>query len=126
MEASVWGPGRQGADSVAALFKRLVGLNAWDFVASQEQHIPCLRFDDKAQRIWNAWRDQLETRLRSAEMVDTPAFMAHLAKYRSLVPSLALLSRLIALVANMTAQQVLSVSAVRSSRVSERSLVSVN
>ncbi len=38
------------------------------------------------------WR--LEARLRSSEMVKTPAFEAHLAKYRSLQPSIALLLHL--------------------------------
>ena len=45
------------------------------------------------------WRDQLEARLRSNELEATPAFEAHLSKYRSLMPSLALLFHLVVLAA---------------------------
>jgi putative DNA primase/helicase len=42
--------------------------------------------------VFDQWRDELETTLRSEELV--PALEAHLAKYRSLMPSLALLLHL--------------------------------
>jgi len=51
--------------------------------------IPFLRFSDAAQRAYNAWLAVLENRLRSDD--EHPAFIGHLAKYRSLVPGLALL-----------------------------------
>jgi putative DNA primase/helicase len=51
-----------------------------------------LRFDDEAQEAFDAWRAGLEARLRDGSL--HPAFEAHLAKYRSLVPSLALLGHL--------------------------------
>ena len=54
--------------------------------------IPYLRFDDAAQEIFSNWRAGLESRLRSGE--DHAAVEAHLAKYRKLVPALALLSHL--------------------------------
>lgn len=57
--------------------------------------IPALRFGAEAQDFFNGWRDRLERRLRSTEMADRPAFEAHLAKYRSLMPTLALLFYLI-------------------------------
>jgi hypothetical protein len=57
--------------------------------------IPALRFDPEAQDFFDAWRDRLETRLRSEEMAARPAFESHLAKYRSLMPTLALLFFLI-------------------------------
>jgi putative DNA primase/helicase len=53
--------------------------------------IPALRFNDEAQDFFNSWRDRLERRLRSVEMSARPAFESHLAKYRSLMPTLALL-----------------------------------
>jgi putative DNA primase/helicase len=54
--------------------------------------VPFLRFDPAAQERFNAWRADLERRLRGNSL---PAVMeAHLAKYRSLVPSLALLIHL--------------------------------
>jgi putative DNA primase/helicase len=54
--------------------------------------IPFLRFDARAQEAFDAWRYDLEHRLRSDQ--DHPAIVAHLAKYRSLIPSLALLIHL--------------------------------
>ena len=57
--------------------------------------IPALRFSDEAQDFFNSWRDRLERRLRSTEMAGRPAFESHLAKYRSLMPTLALLFYLI-------------------------------
>jgi hypothetical protein len=57
--------------------------------------IPALRFSDEAQDFFNSWRDRLERRIRSTEMAVRPAFESHLAKYRSLMPTLALLFYLI-------------------------------
>lgn len=56
--------------------------------------IPCLNFSDDAQGLFDEWRDGLEKRLRSRE-VGSPSFESHLAKYRSLMPSLALIFHLI-------------------------------
>jgi hypothetical protein len=54
--------------------------------------IPFLRFDKAAHGIFSEWRADLERRLRSAEMA--PALESHLAKYRKLVPALALINHL--------------------------------
>ncbi|MEM6855660.1 MAG: YfjI family protein, partial [Planctomycetota bacterium] len=60
-------------------------------VAAFKGEIPSLRFDDAAQACFDAWRTKLERRLRS----DLPLAMeSALGKYRSLVPSLALLIHL--------------------------------
>ncbi len=53
------------------------------------QGIPFLRLDSAAQRRFDAWRLELETLLRSD--TEHPVIVQHLAKYRSLIPSLALL-----------------------------------
>ena len=53
---------------------------------------PALRFDEAAQDDFLGFRTDLERRLRSGEL--SPAFEGHLAKYRSLVPSLALINHL--------------------------------
>ena len=50
------------------------------------------RFDDAAQGLFEEWRADLETRLRSDDL--SPALESHLAKYRKLVPSLALICHL--------------------------------
>lgn len=55
--------------------------------------LPFLRFDECAQGDFADWRRDLERRLRkSADM--SPALESHLAKYRKLVPALALISHL--------------------------------
>jgi hypothetical protein len=55
--------------------------------------LPFLRFCDEAQEVFDEWRIALEVRLRSGLLA--PSMESHLAKYRSLVPSLALLFHLI-------------------------------
>jgi hypothetical protein len=54
------------------------------------QAIPSVCFSKAAQELFNEWRKDLEARLRSNDIV-LPAFESHLAKYRSLMPSLSLL-----------------------------------
>ena len=58
----------------------------------QFDKIPSLRFDDAAHADFLDWRADLEARLRSGEM--SPALEGHLAKYRKLVPALALINHL--------------------------------
>ena len=54
--------------------------------------IPFLRFTADAQEVFDAWREVLEVRLRTGE--EHPVLESHIAKYRSLLPSLALLIHL--------------------------------
>src|SRR5262245_51227040 len=54
--------------------------------------VPCLRLEEAAHEDFLRWRTDLERRLRSGEM--SPALEGHLAKYRKLVPSLALINHL--------------------------------
>jgi len=51
-----------------------------------------LRFDEQGFGLFREWRQTHETRLRSGEL--HPALESHLAKYRKLVPSLALIHHL--------------------------------
>ena len=57
--------------------------------------IPALRFSEEAQGLFDDWRDDLEHRLRGEDLRQSPSFGGHLAKYRSLMPSFALLFHLI-------------------------------
>jgi putative DNA primase/helicase len=77
------------------VFRRLDALNPEDFGASgeDEEGILAVRFTGDAQEVFDQWRDELEVRLRSTEL--PPALESHLAKYRSLMPSLALIFQLI-------------------------------
>lgn len=61
-------------------------------VIKSEDGIPFLRFTDDAQERFGAWRAELERKLRND--TEHPAFEAHLAKYRKLVPALSLLIHL--------------------------------
>ena len=54
--------------------------------------VPYFRFDEAAQNVFDEWRHEIETRLRSDEL--SPALESHLAKYRKLVPALALINHL--------------------------------
>lgn len=55
-----------------------------------------LRFDPKeAQQLFDAWSAELEGRLRGNTLGSSPAFEAHLSKYRDLLPALALVFHLI-------------------------------
>jgi hypothetical protein len=75
-------------------FDRLDKLTPDDVGAVRDQFeaLPFFRFDDEAQEIFDQWRGSLEARLRSSDL--HPALESHLAKYRKLVPSLALLCAL--------------------------------
>ena len=76
-------------EGVDALEPDLVGA---DGDPMDPEGIPFLRFEDEAQVVFDEWRAELEPRVRSGEL--HPALEAHLSKYRSLVPSLALLCHL--------------------------------
>jgi putative DNA primase/helicase len=59
----------------------------------QEGDIPYVKFSSVAQDFFDGWREELENRLRSAALSNV--MKSHLAKYRSLLPSLALIFHLI-------------------------------
>jgi hypothetical protein len=56
---------------------------------------PYVRFSPEAQELADQWHDELEIRLRGPEFQGMPAFKAHIGKYRSLMPSLALIFQLL-------------------------------
>lgn len=78
------------------VYRQLDGVSAEYLGASKDPDdptaIPFLRFDPDAQARFDDWRAGLEDLLRGDE--HPPAFESHLAKYRSLIPSLALLIHL--------------------------------
>jgi putative DNA primase/helicase len=84
-------PDMAARESVAELINRLDGANAVT-VDSEIADQPCLRFDAQAQTLFNEWRETLELRLRSGK--EHSLMEAHLSKYRSLVPALALILHL--------------------------------
>jgi hypothetical protein len=77
-------PDQDSLQQVEERFERLVKLDP-------EKPL-CFRFSPDAQGLFVVWLEQLETRLRGNSL---PSLLAsHLAKYRSLMPSLALLLEL--------------------------------
>jgi hypothetical protein len=85
-------------DMATAVFERLDVLDAsaigahQDRIGDKEVGLPYLRLAPAAQELFLEWRRGLERRLRSGE--NDPMMEGHLAKYRKLVPSLALIIHL--------------------------------
>jgi Protein of unknown function (DUF3987) len=84
-------PDRDAQEAVQAVVERLDGM-VHGIPSADVGGIPVLRFSNEAQALFDRWREDLELRLRVGE--EHPALEAHLSKYRSLVPSLALVNHL--------------------------------
>ncbi|MCI0802943.1 MAG: DUF3987 domain-containing protein [Chloroflexi bacterium] len=90
-----WEPATEPADDRAKnqaweVYKRLSDIQIPNSNPDDPTKIPVVNFTAGAQELHTAWRKELEERLHT-EIVDTPAFESHLAKYLSLAPSLALI-----------------------------------
>jgi Protein of unknown function (DUF3987) len=72
-------------------FRHLDALDVEKVSAERDafETIPFVRFDPTAGGIFKEWRQSLETKLRQGDI--HPALESHLAKYRKLVPALALI-----------------------------------
>jgi len=105
-ELKIWrrvdrSPNKQAQRRVYETLKALDELLRDGLNAEPNDGIPCLRFDRKGQEIFNFWWEELETvRLRDSD--ESPAILEHLSKYRSLMPSLALICHLIDYADGMT------------------------
>jgi putative DNA primase/helicase len=77
-------PDAPSEQQVAHVFRKLVGLDA--------ENPARFRFASDAQELFIEWLAELEARIRGNEL--HPALVCHLSKYRSLMPSLALLFEL--------------------------------
>jgi putative DNA primase/helicase len=87
-------PDNNAKREAAEIFKRLTAITP-EAIAAQKgefDELPWLAFDDEAQDVFTDWRSDLERHLRSGSL--HPALESHLAKYRKLVPALALVSHL--------------------------------
>lgn len=87
-------PDTEAKNRAFEVFEKLDALKPEDFDATAEEgeEIPAVRFSAEAQKVFDAWRKELEALLRSGTLA--PPLEAHLAKHRSLMPSLALLFEL--------------------------------
>ncbi|MDE3195488.1 MAG: DUF3987 domain-containing protein, partial [Acidobacteriota bacterium] len=77
-------PDQASAQQAAEVFRALVAMTAEEPMR--------FRFDADAQELFVAWLKELEVKIRGGEL--HPALISHLSKYRSLMPSLALLFHL--------------------------------
>jgi hypothetical protein len=79
-----------------AVFERLDALRPAELGVQQGEHdrLPWVRFDAEGQAVFDAWRRDLENRLRGGDLASMPAYETSVAKQRSLMPSLALLLKL--------------------------------
>ena len=79
-----------------AAFQAVERLSTMDFrlvgAVAEEGQTPYFRFADDTQDIFNDWLTELQTKLRTDE---EPVLQEHLGKYRSLMPSLALIFHLV-------------------------------
>ena len=89
-------PNRDCRDKAYAIFSKLAEFDpeSAGIIPGEFSEIPALRFDDDAQELFDEWRCQHINCLRAGENVSCPAFESHLAKYPSLMPSLALIFHL--------------------------------
>ncbi|MDP9995476.1 putative DNA primase/helicase [Variovorax boronicumulans] len=81
----VW-PDTHAKQRARDVFERLAGI-------SVEGEPTVWRFDDASQSIFNEWREEFETEIRGGDL--HPALVAHLSKYRKLIPALALIFAMI-------------------------------
>lgn len=92
-ECDRW-PDTVARETAWSAFDRLDALDPAAVGAEHDQFeaLPFLRLDDAAQAVFSSWRLGLEKALRGVDMA--PALESHLAKYRKLVPALALINHL--------------------------------
>lgn len=88
-------PNTRARNVVFELFEKVATLNPLTIgcQVSEAGEIPFFRFTSDAQGFFDEWRSDLEQRIRSRD--EHPVMEAHLAKFRSLQPSLALLFHLL-------------------------------
>lgn len=88
-------PDRDAKNRAHGVYKALDALNPEELGADADTagDIPCVRFSPEAQEVFDAWRGELEATLQDEDLL--PALQNHLAKYRSLMPSLALIFHLV-------------------------------
>lgn len=85
-------PDYDAKNDAFALFERFASADSSMLGATTSEGLPFVRFDAAGQSVFDEWYTELNRRVRSGVL--HPALEAHLCKYSSLMPSLALLSHL--------------------------------
>lgn len=91
-------PQSEAKAHVEFIFSELADLDLLDLNPLGDSNtLPYLRFSDEAQEVYYQWITKLENRLLQQNF-DPPALQTHLGKYRSLMPTLALIFFLVSYV----------------------------
>jgi putative DNA primase/helicase len=105
-------PDTKAKNEAFAVYTALASLDPDTVGAERDEHddgsLPFVRFDSEAQQVFDDRRGELEVKLRSGQ--ESPYMESHLAKYRSLLPSLALLWHLAEFVSRQTDVRVSAIS----------------
>jgi uncharacterized protein DUF3987/DnaB helicase-like protein len=86
-------PETKAKNRAFSIYKYLNELDPRTLIAEHDDGRPFLRFGEDAQELFNEWFVGLNLALRSGEF-EHPALEAHFSKYKSLMPSLALIFHL--------------------------------
>jgi putative DNA primase/helicase len=87
-------PNTEALKAATEAFRTLVGITKLEGSMTRlGGSIPFLQFSRDAQALYYEWSDALQQELRTSDM--HPTMMAHLAKYASLMPSLALIDHVV-------------------------------
>jgi len=97
-------PNSKARERAWQVFERASRLDALKLGAEKGvfDKLPGFRFDEAAHARFVNWRCDLERRLRSGEL--SPALEGHLAKYRKLVPALAVITHIADLGGNLVSE----------------------
>jgi hypothetical protein len=88
-------PNKDAKNDAYAVYQAIDQLNAADkgCATDDDSGLPYVNFTPEAQAFFDGWYTELQNRLRGGELTDV--MKAHLAKYGSLMPSLALIFHLV-------------------------------
>ena len=88
-------PDRKARERAHRIIENLSNLDPVKHGALEEEDekIPYFRFDPEAQQFFYKWLTELQDKIRNQD--ETPVMLEHLNKFRSLMPSLALIDHLI-------------------------------
>ena len=91
-------PSKEARDLAITVFSRLTEIDFLSLgaIVDEEEGRPYFRFGDDAQELFYKWLADLESKIQNEEH---PLICEHLAKFRSLMPSLALIFHLIEIAA---------------------------
>ena len=86
-------PNKEARNKAFQVFETLDDMPSKRYIDDFDiERITCLRFTSEAQALFNQWMEQMDNYIRHEQM--HPALESHLIKYKSLIPSIALIHEL--------------------------------